>query len=111
MELQDKKKTRFSNLVSKEMGHLEWNEGKIGGGNDYIQRTVQNAIIGRKRYWSTTLANVGVKIPPGIGQLNVRAVKTNFITKNMIKYPSYNSHLSPSVSTKLKQKISKTYQA
>ena len=61
MELQDKKKTRFSNLVSKEMGHLEWNEGKIGGGNDYIQRTVQNAIIGRKRYWSTTLANVGVK--------------------------------------------------
>ena len=57
------------------------------------------------------IANVGVKIPPGIGQLNVRAVKTNFITKNMIKYPSYNSHLSPSVSTKLKQKISKTYQA
>ena len=58
MELQDKKKDRFSNLVSKEMGHLEWNEGKIGAGNDYIQRTVQNAIVGGKRYWSTKLGTV-----------------------------------------------------
>lgn len=41
-------------------------------------------------------ANVGVNIPPGIGQLKVNAVKKNFCTKNMIKNPSYNSHLSPS---------------
>jgi len=58
MELKEKKRDRFSNLVSKEMGHLEWNEGKIGAGNDYIQRTVQNAIIGHKRYWSTDLGTV-----------------------------------------------------
>ena len=58
MELQDKKKTRFSNLVSRELGVLEWNEGKVGAGNDYIQRVVQNAIIGHKRYWSTELNNV-----------------------------------------------------
>ena len=60
MELQDKKKSRFSNLVAKETGHLEWNEGKIGAGNDYIQRTVQNAVIGAKRYWSVPLENVKV---------------------------------------------------
>jgi hypothetical protein len=34
------------------------------------------------------IANVGVKIPPGIGQLKVNAVKTIFIIKNMMRYPS-----------------------
>lgn len=58
MELQDKKRDRFSNIVSRELGHLEWNEGKVGAGNDYIQRVVQNSIIGHKRYWSTALKNV-----------------------------------------------------
>lgn len=28
------------------------------------------------------MQKVGVKIPPGIGQLRVRAVNTNFIMKN-----------------------------
>ena len=58
MELKDKKRDRFSNLVSRELGHLEWNEGKVGAGNDYIQRVVQNSIIGGKRYWSTALKSV-----------------------------------------------------
>ena len=58
MELKDKKRDRFSNIVSREAGHLEWNEAKVGAGNDYIQRVVQNAVIGRKLYWSTGLKNV-----------------------------------------------------
>ena len=58
MELKDKKRDRFSNLVSRELGHLECNEGKVGAGNDYIQRVVQNSIIGGKRYWSTALKSV-----------------------------------------------------
>ena len=58
MELRDKKKDRFSAIVSRELGHLEWNEGKVGAGNDYIQRSTQNAIIGRKMYWSTLIKDV-----------------------------------------------------
>lgn len=42
------------------------------------------------------IAKVGVKIPPGVGQLKVIAVNKNFCTKNMIKNPSYKSHLSSS---------------
>jgi len=61
MELENKKKNRFGNIVAKEMGHLEWNEGKIGAGNDYIQRTVQNAVIGHKRYFSSPLETIGQK--------------------------------------------------
>lgn len=34
------------------------------------------------------IANVGVKIPPGIGQLKVRAVKNIFMSKNIMMYPS-----------------------
>ena len=53
MELKDKKKDRFSNIVAREFGIHEWNEGKVGAGNDYIQRTVFNAVLGNKKYWST----------------------------------------------------------
>jgi hypothetical protein len=42
------------------------------------------------------MAKVGVKIPPGVGQLKVIAVNKNFCTKNMIKNPSYKSHLPSS---------------
>ena len=38
MELPDKKVQRFSARVCKNFGQLEWNEGKVGAGNDYIQR-------------------------------------------------------------------------
>jgi len=58
MELENKKVDRFSNIVSRELGVLEWNEGKVGAGNDYIQRVVQNAVIGHKRYWSTELQSI-----------------------------------------------------
>ena len=58
MELENKKKDRFSNIVCRELGHLEWNEGKVGAGNDYIQRIVQNSVVGYKRHWSTALKNV-----------------------------------------------------
>ena len=36
MELPDKKVQRFSALVAKEFGVHEWNEAKVGAGNDYI---------------------------------------------------------------------------
>jgi hypothetical protein len=32
--------------------------------------------------------NIGMNIPPGIGQLRVRAVLTNFIRQNINKKPS-----------------------
>ena len=80
MELHDKKKSRFGNLVAKEMGHLEWNEGKIGAGNDYIQRTVQNAVIGAKRYWSVPIENVKVLEH----EYETRALKEG-VDKNKIK--------------------------
>ena len=53
MELKDKKISRFSNLVAREFGCHEWNEGKVGAGNDYIQRVVTNAVLNNKKYWST----------------------------------------------------------
>jgi len=61
MELQDKKITRFSNLVSREFGIHEWNEGKVGAGNDYIQRTVFNAVLQNKKYWSTNPQLISAK--------------------------------------------------
>ena len=43
------------------------------------------------------MQKVGVKIPPGVGQLKIHAVNKNFWIKNMTKNPSYNTHLSWSV--------------
>jgi len=57
MELKDKLVSRFSNLVARELGMHEWNEGKIGAGNDFIQRTVFNAVLGNKLHHSTSIRN------------------------------------------------------
>ena len=49
LELLDRRKTRYATHVCREFGALQWNEAKVGGGNDYIQRTIFNAILqGRK---------------------------------------------------------------
>lgn len=58
MELPDKKVQRFSALVAKEFGVHEWNEAKVGAGNDYIQRVVTNAIVGNKKYYSVDPSKV-----------------------------------------------------
>ena len=58
MELPDKKVQRFSALVAKEFGVHEWNEAKVGAGNDYIQRVVTNAIVGNKKYFSVDPSKV-----------------------------------------------------
>jgi|TARA_R110000851_G_scaffold65319_1_gene148440 hypothetical protein len=60
MELKDKKVDRFSQIVAREFGMLEWNEGKIGAGNDYIQRSVFNAVLGNKKHYSTAIKNIKV---------------------------------------------------
>ena len=61
MELKDKIGTRYATHVCKEFGQLQWNEAKIGAGNDYISRTVQNAILGAKLYWTHDTEFVKVK--------------------------------------------------
>lgn len=52
MELQNKKIDRFSNLVAREFGVHDWNVGKIGAGNDYVQRTVFNSVLRNERWYS-----------------------------------------------------------
>jgi len=61
MELQDKQVSRFSAIVSKEFGYNQWNEGKVGAGNDYIQRTVFNSVINNQLFYNTPLQTLGVK--------------------------------------------------
>lgn len=41
---------RFSNLVAKENGMLDWNEAKVGGSNQGIQRMCMNALLGKQLY-------------------------------------------------------------
>lgn len=50
-ELKDTSRVaRWSNLVAKELGMFDCNEGKIGGSNQRIQRTTINAILGGVNY-------------------------------------------------------------
>ena len=52
LELPDKKVQRFSAKVCKHFGQLEWNEAKVGAGNDYIQRYVFNSVLQNKMHYS-----------------------------------------------------------
>ena len=61
MELKDKLKDRYATKVCKEFGELQWNEAKIGAGNDYIQRTVTNAVLGGKLYYTHPTENIKTK--------------------------------------------------
>ena len=82
MELKDKQVSRFSAIVSKELGYNQWNEGKVGGGNDYIQRTVFNAVINNQLYFNTPLKNLGVKKH---GYHNRTQIKGDYIEKFMFE--------------------------
>ena len=44
------RKDRWSNLVARELGLFDWNEAKIGGSNQRVQRTTINAILNRTNY-------------------------------------------------------------
>ena len=46
----DPRVNRFSNLVAKENGLLDWNEAKVGGCNQGIQRICMNALLGKQLY-------------------------------------------------------------
>ena len=58
LELLDRRKTRYATHVCREFGALQWNEAKVGGGNDYIQRTIFNAILQGRKYWNIPVENV-----------------------------------------------------
>lgn len=82
MELRDKQVSRFSALVCKELGYNQWNEGKVGGGNDYIQRTVFNAVLNNQLYFNTPIKNLGVKKH---GYNNRTQIKGDYIEKFMFE--------------------------
>lgn len=72
MELPDKKVQRFSARVCKNFGQLEWNEGKVGAGNDYIQRYVFNSILQNKLHYS-----VGAKSDEHLDNVRIHKYTSN----------------------------------
>ena len=58
LELLDRRKTRYATHVCREFGALQWNEAKVGGGNDYIQRTIFNAILQGRKHWNIPVENI-----------------------------------------------------